>query len=178
MQFSSPAPPMLTWCYMTEKWPEKKHFCPPQVILKVIPGHLIITEDVVALTKSRHCLILSSSYISYWFFFCLQTNWTLFKYVRGCKGMSFSIKYENISFLSLSSPPSAVWIQGEKHQEEKSQHRGVCRRRESRLEEKEKSESPFSFLFVLSFLSYIQYYIFWVASWKGTLPRRRNVWML
>lgn len=43
---------------------------------------------------------------------------------------------------------SAVWIQGEKHQEEKSQHHRVCRRRESQLEEKEKSEWLFfSFLF-------------------------------
>lgn len=38
---------------------------------------------------------------------------------------------------------SAVRVQGEKHQEEKSQPCGVCRRRESQLEEKEKGEWPF-----------------------------------
>lgn len=38
---------------------------------------------------------------------------------------------------------SAVRVQGEKHQEEKSQPCGVCRWRESQPEEKEKSEWPF-----------------------------------
>lgn len=49
----------------------------------------------------------------------------------------------NINNCLSVCPLSAVWVQGEKHQEEKSQHRGVCGRRESQLEEKEKSEWPF-----------------------------------
>lgn len=38
----------------------------------------------------------------------------------------------------------AVRVQGEKHQEEKSQHRGVCRWRQSQPQEEEKSKGSFS----------------------------------
>lgn len=39
-----------------------------------------------------------------------------------------------------------VRVQGEKHQEEKSQHCGVCRRCKSQPQEEEKSECSFVFV--------------------------------
>ena len=58
---------------------------------------------------------------------------------------------------------STVWVQGEKHQEEESQHCGVCRWCESGLEEKEKSEWPF-LLFELYILSHLLIWWIWVIS--------------